>query len=111
MKKLIFIILILSIIMTGCSKPRDMDSIMDEPNFAGIVEEVYDQSILVRVNEGEEELRSSDLIRISLDAEIEDSQTDFHIGDEVRVYYDGTVAESYPAQISKVYAIVLVNGD
>ncbi|NMA23990.1 MAG: hypothetical protein GX938_10855 [Spirochaetales bacterium] len=31
----------------------------------------------------------------------------FHIGDEVSVYYDGVIAESYPAQINEVYAIFL----
>lgn len=33
--------------------------------------------------------------------------TRFNIGDEVSSYYDGTVAESYPAQINTVYAIIL----
>lgn len=42
------------------------DVIQKEVNFSGIVEEVYQGSILVRINEGEEELQSSDLIIISL---------------------------------------------
>ena len=33
--------------------------------------------------------------------------THFSIGDEVVVYYDGNVAESYPMQINTVYAITL----
>ena len=33
--------------------------------------------------------------------------TNFNVGDEVVVYYDGMVAESYPMQINKVYAITL----
>ena len=28
-------------------------------------------------------------------------------GDEVTVYYDGNIAESYPMQINKVYAVLL----
>ena len=32
---------------------------------------------------------------------------DFNIGDEVIVYYDGNIAESYPLQINTVYAISL----
>jgi len=34
--------------------------------------------------------------------------THFSVGDAVRVYYDGTIAESYPAQVDTVYAIILV---
>ena len=33
--------------------------------------------------------------------------THFNIGDEVVVYYDGNIAESYPMQINTVYAILL----
>ena len=32
---------------------------------------------------------------------------DLSVGDEIVVYYDGTVAESWPMQINKVYAITL----
>lgn len=84
-----------------------MDSIINEANFTGLVEEVSESSILVRVNEDEEEIRSSDIISVSLDVEIEESTRDFNLGDEVRVYYDGMIAESYPAQVNNVYAIIL----
>jgi len=33
--------------------------------------------------------------------------THFQIGDEILVYYDGNIAESYPMQIHTVYAITL----
>lgn len=36
-----------------------------------------------------------------------DPMVDFNIGDEVIVYYDGNIAESYPLQINTVYAISL----
>ncbi|NLY44860.1 MAG: DUF3221 domain-containing protein [Tissierella sp.] len=88
----------------------NMDNVINEPNFAGIVTEVNEQSILVKVNEDEDEISSSDLMIVSLDFELGDSMTDFNIGDEVRVYYDGMIAESYPAQINKVYAIILISG-
>ena len=39
--------------------------------------------------------------------ENKDSVTNFNIGDEVVVYYDGNIAESYPMQINTVYAITL----
>ena len=44
---------------------------------------------------------------VSLDVENKDSMTSFRIGDEVVVYFDGSVAESYPMQIDHVYAITL----
>lgn len=45
--------------------------------------------------------------QVSLNVENKDSMTHFSIGDEVVVYYDGMIAESYPMQINKVYAITL----
>ena len=107
--KNIILLLLLLILLTGCTRPMNMNTVLNEPNFTGIVEEVNDQSILVRVNEDEEEIRSSDLISVSLDVEIKDSMNEFNIGDEICVYYDGNIAESYPAQVNRVYAIVLVN--
>lgn len=45
-----------------------MDTVGKEPNFAGVVEEAREGSILVRVNEDEEVCRTSDLVSVSLDA-------------------------------------------
>ena len=89
----------------------NMKNVVNEPNFTGIVTETYDNTILVKVNDGEDVLNSSDLMVVSLDVQLKDSMTTFNIGDEVTVYFDGTIAESYPAQINKVYAIVLVNSN
>ncbi len=107
MKKWILVLFFVIILLTGCSKKIDMNNVKNEPNFSGIVEEVSEQSILVKVNEVEDEFQSSDLISVSLDVELKDSITSFSIGDEVLIYYDGNIAESYPAQINKVYAIIL----
>lgn len=109
MNKWILYLLLLSILLAGCAKTLNMNTVVDKPNFSGIVDEVYVQSILVRVNKDEDAIQSSDLMSVSLDVELKDSMTHFEIGDEVRVYYDGTIAESYPAQINKVYAIILVS--
>lgn len=102
------LILLLFAVFAGCTAPMNMNTVVNEPNFSGIVEEVYDGSILVRVNEGEDERKSSDLMSVSLNTMLADSMTHFSVGDEVRVYYDGYIAESYPAQIHSVYAITLV---
>lgn len=89
-------------------KPMTMNDIYDKPNFEGIVEEVYENSILVSVNEGENELRSSDKLSVSLDVKLKDSMTSFKVGNTVKVYYDGDIAETYPGQVNHVYAITLV---
>ncbi len=90
---------------------RSIDYIIaNEPCVKGVVTEVYQASILLSVNEGEEALKSSDLIYVSLNAESSDSVTQLYAGDEIAVYYNGEIAETYPAQINTVYAILLVNG-
>ncbi len=94
--------------MAGCSKKMNMNTVLDEPNFAGIVLEVDEKTILVKVNEDEDAYKSSDLICVSIDVEIPDGLSEYEVGDEVRVYYDGNIAESYPAQVHKVYAITIV---
>jgi len=71
----------------------------NEPNITGVVKETNDNSILIENETGE--------YWVSLNVENEDSMTHFSIGDEVVVYYDGIIAESYPMQINTVYAILL----
>ena len=107
MKKLVFCLCVF-LLLSGCARPMSMDTVGKEPNFAGVVEEAREGSILVRVNEDEEVCRTSDLVSVSLDAALGDSMTHFSVGEGVRVYYDGTIAESYPAQVDTVYAIILV---
>lgn len=108
MKKLSILFVVLFVVLFSCSKGVDIDNVDDEPNFSGIVEEVNEQSILVRVHEGESEFQSSDLISVTLDVKLDDTITDFLVGDEVRVYYDGSILESYPAKVLDVYVIELV---
>jgi beta-lactamase regulating signal transducer with metallopeptidase domain len=91
--------------------PMSMNNVDKEPHFAGTVTEVYDNTILVSVNEGEDARKSSNLISVSLNVKLKDSMTDFAVGDKVIVYYNGEIAESYPAQVNTVYAIVLTSPD
>lgn len=108
MKKWLLFVFACVFILAGCSTVKIKEDILEEPNFSGRVVDVHDRSILVEVDEGEDERRSSDLISVSLDAELEESQTTFAAGDPVRVYYDGSIAESYPAQVNNVYYISLI---
>lgn len=91
--------------------PMSMNNVTGQPHFAGTVTEVYDQAIMVTVDEDEEAYKSSDRIKVSLDVRLKDSMTDFLVGDNIVVYYDGTIAESYPAQVNTVYAIILTSHD
>lgn len=93
------------LLLAGCT--RTMNNVHKEPNFEAVVVDTKENSILVEVDEDEEEYRSSDLISVSLDVELKDSMTHFEVGDTVQIYYDGSIAESYPAQIHTVYAITL----
>lgn len=102
MKKTIALLLALICLLTlaGCG-PRSMnDIIQNEPSILGIVRDTGDRAILIENENGE--------YWVSLDAENKDSMTHFSIGDQVAVYFDGNIAESYPMQISTVYAICLL---
>ena len=101
MKKLIALVLALVCVLSlvGCNN-RSMDYIIEnEPSIMGVVKDTNDNSILIENEDGE--------YWVSLNAENKDSMTHFSIGDEVVVYYDGNIAESYPMQINTVYAITL----
>ena len=101
MKKVFAIVLALTCVLglVGCNN-RSMNYIIaNEPNITGIVKEANENSILIEKENGE--------YWVSLNVENEDSMTHFSIVDEVVVYYDGNIAESYPMQINTVYAILL----
>ena len=101
MKKLTAVVLALACVLAlaGCNT-RSMNYIIaNEPSITGIVRDTTDKAILIENENGE--------YWVSLDVENKDSMTSFRIGDEVVVYFDGNVAESYPMQINTVYAITL----
>lgn len=102
-------ILVILFILTYLFKPMSMHDIYDKPNFRGIVTKVYDNEILISVDEGENEIKSSDKMIVSLDVKLKDSITNFDVGDKVHVFYDGSILETYPAKINTVYAILLNN--
>lgn len=85
--------------LAGCNNRSMNHIISNEPNITGIVKETNENAILIDNKTGE--------YWVSLNVENKDSVTSFNIGDEVVVYYDGNVAESYPMQINTVYAITL----
>lgn len=86
--------------LIGCNNRSMNDIIANEPSMTGIVRETNEDFILVEDETGEE-------YKVSLQVENPDSMTHFNVGDEVVVYYNGTLSVSYPRQIGTVYAIVL----
>ena len=111
MRKLLlcFCIAMVLISLSGCTNGLDMKSVHNEPHFTGIVAEVFDRSILVKVNEDEQAHIGSDFAFVSLDVYLSDGITDFMSGDEVIVFFDGMILDSYPVQIVNVYAIILIS--
>lgn len=101
MKKSITLTLVLIIILTlvGCENKSMNYIIENKPSITGFVRKTNDNSILIENESGP--------YWVSLDVENKDSMTHFNVGDEVVVYYDGNIAESYPMQINAVYAITL----
>lgn len=68
----------------------------NEKSFFGKVIESNTSYIIVEPNEDEEERKSSDKISIGLG---EYSDALYMVGTNVKITYDGTIMESYPAQI------------
>jgi len=100
-KRIIALVLGLAYILAlaGCNNRSINYIISNEPNITGIVKDADENAILIKNENGE--------YSVSLNVENKDSMTHFGIGDEVVVYYDGNIAESYPMQINTVYAILL----
>lgn len=101
MKKGIWLLLVLACLLSlaGCAGKSMNDIIANEPSITGTVTEVAPASILLQ-SEGR-------AYWVSLQVQNKDSVTELTVGDEVTVYYDGSIAETYPMQINTVYAIVL----
>ena len=101
MRKPIVLILVVFWLLgqVGCNNRSMNCIIVNEPNITGVVKEANENAILIENEIGK--------YWVSLNVENKDSMTHFGIGDEVVVYYDGNIAESYPMQINIVYAITL----
>lgn len=77
-------------------KYREKYKNKDEYAFYGKVIEVNSNYIIVEPNEDEEERKSSDKIFIGLG---ENNDALYTVGTNVKITYDGTIMESYPAQV------------
>lgn len=100
-----FTVLVLAFGVSGCR--RSLDYIIEhEANVVGIVEEVGEDALTLYCEYIDGYLANARCV-VSLNVEYEDSMTDFEIGDEVVVYYDGNVSGYDILNIETVYAITL----
>lgn len=109
MKKKKYILFIFSILMvlTACSKKDgEKVEIESEASFYGEVQEVNEENILVQVYDEDGNPEERNLLYVSLDTQLEESDDDFKVGNKVTVYYNGAITKSYPGQVNMVYAII-----
>ena len=109
MRKQLLLILTLSLILavTACRTYSGGGSEVDEKApFQATILEVRDGYYLVEPVDGSTELNSADLITVPI-TNINPSPEP-EVGDVLEIEYDGSIAESYPAQITNVYSIRIV---
>ena len=66
----------------------------------GTITQVEKNLFFVEPDEGEEIRKSSDLImigKLKLDTNVK-----YEVGERIRIFYDGTVMDTYPAQIKAI---------
>lgn len=91
-------------------QPKDplVDSKSVAPYFNATVIEIYDNSILVESFVDTDNIKCGEKVIVSTNVSNDSfSVPDLEIGTEIAVFYDGTIRETSPAQINKVYNIFL----
>lgn len=71
-----------------------------ESSFCGTITQVEKNLFFVEPDEGEEIRKSSNLImvgKLKLDTNVK-----YEVGERIRIFYDGTVMDTYPAQIKAI---------
>ena len=112
MKKHLLLILTLSLILTiaacGTSSGDGESEVGGDETvtFQATILEIQDGYYLVEPMEGSAELNSADQIIIPMINMNPSSEPE--VGDVLEIEYDGSIAESYPAQIGNVYSIRVV---
>lgn len=90
----------LIILLIACNNTDNKPITSDVTStFTETITEIYDQTALVHIVEGEITKSGS---RVHMDLS-KNSETTFHVGDKVKVGYDGEVRESDPLQINVVF--------
>ncbi len=79
-----------------CSYPKDSERVQELPYFYGTIIEYKANNIIVEPREGENIRKSADKISIDIGKY---SDVVYMVGTNVKITYDGTIMESYPAQV------------
>lgn len=103
MKKLICALTALALLLplTACGEKAE-----NAATFRATVLEINDGYYLVEPVEGSAELESADQITVPMKNMAPSPEPE--VGDILEIEYDGYIAESYPAQISNVYSVRVV---
>ena len=103
MKKIFYMLITFAVLFsfTACNGKTD-----DTVTFQAIILEIHDGYYFVEPVEGSTELNSADQITVPItDMNV---SSELEVGDILEIVYDGAIAESYPAQITNVYSISIV---
>ena len=111
MRKQVLVILVLSLILTvtacGTSSGGESEVVGNEKaTFQATIVEIHDGYYLVEPVAGSTELNSADQITVPMTNMNPSPEPE--VGDVLEIEYDGSIAESYPAQITNVHSISVV---
>lgn len=82
-----------------CSYKKDSKVVQEFPYFYGTVIETKEKNIIVEPREGESIRKSADKISIDLG---EHNDVVYMVDTNVKINYDGSIKESYPAQVKAI---------
>ena len=107
MRKRLILILTLSLILTvtacGTSSGGESEVVGNEKaTFQATILEIHDGYYLVEPVAGSTELNSADQITVPMTNMNPSPEPE--VGDVLEIEYDGSIEESYPAQITNVYS-------
>lgn len=108
MKRILSLVLLLALLLCGCG--RDMNWVIsNEPCVRGVVEQIGMELVALRVTESDDPaLVPGDLVYAEKGTRLNDCKFAAEIGDEVAVYYDGTVETQDVMQIRNVHGYVII---
>lgn len=110
MKKIItlFLIIACTLSLIACDKQSGKDFDKAETySFQAKVLDVSENSLMVEPLPDTNEIRSADKITVSLKNKTT-SWPSPSVGDIISIVYDGSIMESYPAQLGNVYQIKII---
>lgn len=111
MRKQVLVILVLSLILTvtACGTSSGGESEVggnEKATFQATILEIHDGYYLVEPVAGSTELNSADQITVPMKNMNPSSEPE--VGEVLEIEYDGSIEESYPAQITNVHSISVV---